>query len=128
MIVVVVMTTVAPPARPCLLGDTLDRRILQEGAQRLAVRLVLADALLDGLVERRLLDDVRLLGPRASRCGEHDGERGRKDSTNYLHELLPPKRHEDVLLSTAGKKHLPCPSRQSLREQLLEFLYVHGPS
>ena len=97
-----------------LLGHAFHRRVLQKCAQGLAVRLILADALLNGLVECRLFDDVGLLGPRAGRCHEHDRERGRKDSTNYLHELLPPRRHDSVPLSRAGEKHLPCPNEAEL--------------
>ena len=55
---------------------------------RVAIRLILADALLDRLVERRLVDDVGLLRQRRG-CAQHHRERGAKNSTKHLHELPP---------------------------------------
>jgi hypothetical protein len=74
-------------------GDVLHGRVLQERPKRFTIRLFLADALLDRLVERGLIDDMGLLRPPRGWCAQHHRERRGQDSPKHLHELPPPIVH-----------------------------------
>jgi hypothetical protein len=64
--------------------------ILQEFTKGLAIGPVLTHSLLNGVIERGLVDHVRLLGPRGGRR-QHHRKHNSEDSPTHLHELPPPK-------------------------------------
>ena len=117
--------------KPACCGDLTDFAALEQRQDGIAIRLILADALLDRLRERGLGDDVGLR-LRGWRDREVRPESPQANAERFSSEASLKSPVAGTLTAVRGK-HLPCPrhgsgygrARAGMRRELLEVFDVH---